>query len=118
MSAPANARFSIVSVRFRQFHHETAAGRCINMDRAPGNLSLAAAEVIVMQMTTTSSIDKLLLAKARQLTGLRGNAAVLNAGLEALIARESGRALSALGGSERSLRPARRRREKPQRGRG
>jgi hypothetical protein len=71
-----------------------------------------------MNVTTTSSIDKALLAKARQLTGLRGSAAILNAGLEALIARESSRALIALGGSERSLRPAQRRREKLRRGRG
>ena len=45
----------------------------------------------------TLEIDKALLAKAQQLTGLRRKAAVLNAGLEALIARESGRQLIALG---------------------
>jgi hypothetical protein len=39
----------------------------------------------------TLDIDKTLLAKAQQLTGLRRKATVLNAGLEALIARESGR---------------------------
>jgi hypothetical protein len=71
-----------------------------------------------MHVTTTSNIDRALLARARQLTGLRGKAAILNAGLEALIARESGRALIALGGSERALRAARRRREKDQRSRG
>ena len=39
-----------------------------------------------MHMPSTSSIDKELLAKARQLTGLRATADVLNAGLAALIA--------------------------------
>jgi hypothetical protein len=71
-----------------------------------------------MQVTSSPSIDKALLAKARQLTGLRGQSAILNAGLEALIARESGRALIALGGSERRVRVARRRREKHHRARG
>lgn len=70
-----------------------------------------------MHMPSTSSIDKELLAKARQLTGLRATADVLNAGLAALIARESGRALIALGGSERDIKAARRRREKTERGR-
>jgi hypothetical protein len=71
-----------------------------------------------MQVTSSPSIDKALLAKARQLTGLRGQSAILNAGLEALIARESGRALIALGGSERRVRVVRRRREKHHRARG
>jgi Arc/MetJ family transcription regulator len=63
-----------------------------------------------MHMPTTPDIDKKLLAKAQQLTGLRGKAAVLNAGLEALIARESGRQLIALGGTEREIGVAPRRR--------
>jgi Arc/MetJ family transcription regulator len=71
-----------------------------------------------MHVTSSSSIDKALLAKARELTGLRGQSAILNAGLKALIARESGRALIALGGSERHARVARRRREKHHRARG
>ena len=66
---------------------------------------------IVMHMPTLE-IDKALLAKAQQLTGLRRKAAVLNAGLEALIARESGRQLIALGATERELRPAPRRRQR------
>jgi len=60
----------------------------------------------------TLEIDKALLAKAQQLTGLRGKAAVLNAGLEALIARESGRQLIALGATERELRASPRRRQR------
>jgi hypothetical protein len=46
------------------------------------------------------------------LTGLRRKAAVLNAGLEALIARESGPQLIALGATERELRAAPRRRQR------
>jgi Arc/MetJ family transcription regulator len=63
-----------------------------------------------MHMPTTREIDKALLARAQQLTGLRGKAAVLNAGLEALIARESARQLIALGGTEKQLRATPRRR--------
>lgn len=71
-----------------------------------------------MHMPTTQNIDKSLLAKAQQLTGLRGKAAVLNAGLEALIARESGRQLIALGATERELRAAPRRRQRANRSAG
>lgn len=63
----------------------------------------------------TLDIDKTLLAKAQQLTGLRGKAAVVNAGLEALIARESGRQLIALAATERELRAAPRRRQRASR---
>jgi Arc/MetJ family transcription regulator len=63
-----------------------------------------------MHMRTTLIIDDDLLGKARRLTGLSEKTAVIHAGLEALIARESARRLAALGGSDRSARlPARRR---------
>ena len=68
-----------------------------------------------MHMPTTSGIDKSLLDKARALTGLRERVAVLNAGLEALIARESARRLVALGGTQKRLRPVPRRRERASR---
>ena len=71
-----------------------------------------------MHMPTTLNIDEALLAKAQQLTGLRGKAAVVNAGLEALIARESGRQLIALGATERDLRAPQRRRSRTARDRG
>jgi Arc/MetJ family transcription regulator len=74
-------------------------------------LSRSPLGAIVMHMPTLE-IDKALLAKAQQLTGLRRKAAVLNAGLEALIARESGRQLIALGATERELRAAPRRRQR------
>jgi Arc/MetJ family transcription regulator len=63
-----------------------------------------------MHMRTTLIIDDELLAKAQELSGLREKTAVLHAGLQALIARESARRLAALGGTERALKPIPRRR--------
>jgi Arc/MetJ family transcription regulator len=51
-------------------------------------------------MRTTMIINDELLAKAMQLSGLREKTAVVHAGLEALIARESARRLAQLGGSD------------------
>jgi Arc/MetJ family transcription regulator len=65
---------------------------------------------ILMHMRTTLIIDDDLLKRAQELTGLPEKTAVVHAGLDALIARESARRLAALGGSERKLKPARRRR--------
>jgi len=67
-------------------------------------------KVILMHMRTTLIIDDDLLERAQKLTGLREKTAVLHAGLDALIARESARRLAALGGTERALRPIKRRR--------
>ena len=63
-----------------------------------------------MHMRTTLNIDDDLLGRAAELSGLREKTAVVRAGLEALIARESARRLAALGGSERGVRPIPRRR--------
>ena len=57
-----------------------------------------------MHMRTTLNIDDALLARAAQLSGLSEKTAVVRAGLEALVARESALRLAALGGSERALR--------------
>ncbi len=65
---------------------------------------------ILMHMRTTLIIDEDLLRKARRLTGLTEKTAIVRAGLEALIARESARRLAALGGTEKGLKPIRRRR--------
>lgn len=63
-----------------------------------------------MHMRTTLILNDALVEKARTLTGLKEKTAMIHAGLEALIARESARRLAALGGSEKSLRrPPRRR---------
>jgi len=66
-----------------------------------------------MQMRTTLILDEALLQKALQLSGLSGKTAVLHAGLEALIARESARRLAALGGTDRTASVAPRRRPRP-----
>ena len=65
---------------------------------------------ILMHMRTTLNIDDDLLAKAKRLTGLKEKTAIVRAGLEALVALESARRLATLGGSEKELRAARRRR--------
>jgi Arc/MetJ family transcription regulator len=63
-----------------------------------------------MHMRTTLIIDDELLKRAQELTGLPEKTAVVHAGLQALIARESAKRLAALGGSERALKPVSRRR--------
>jgi Arc/MetJ family transcription regulator len=63
-----------------------------------------------MQMRTTLNIDDRLLTEASRLSGLKVKTAVLHAGLEALIARESAKRLAKLGGHERRLKPIPRRR--------
>ncbi|HZF07275.1 MAG TPA: type II toxin-antitoxin system VapB family antitoxin [Thermoanaerobaculia bacterium] len=61
-------------------------------------------------MRTTLILDDELVAKAKQLSGLREKTAVVHAGLQALIARESALRLAALGGSEPQIRAVRRQR--------
>jgi Arc/MetJ family transcription regulator len=61
-------------------------------------------------MRTTLNLDDGLVTRARRLTGIEEKTALVHAGLEALIARESARRLAALGGSQPGLRAPRRRR--------
>jgi hypothetical protein len=61
-------------------------------------------------MRTTLNINETLLEKAAELTGIKKKTALIHAGLEALIARESGRRLAALGGTQKDLEPIPRRR--------
>ena len=70
---------------------------------------------ILIHMKTTLNIDDDLLAKARRMTRIEEKTALVHAGLEALIARESARRLAALGGSEPALAPIPRRRSTPRR---
>ncbi len=65
---------------------------------------------ILMHMRTTLILDDALVDRARALTGLAEKTAVVHAGLEALIARESARRLAELGGSEKRMKPVPRRR--------
>jgi hypothetical protein len=61
-------------------------------------------------MRMTLIIDDSLLDCAKQISGIQENTALVRAGLEALIAREAGKRLAALGGSETKLHPIPRRR--------
>ena len=64
----------------------------------------------MMPMRTTINIDDDLLAEARRLSGVREKTALVRAGLKALVEREAARRLAALGGTDRKLRLAPRRR--------
>ena len=61
-------------------------------------------------MRTTLNIDDELLNQAGKLTGVSEKTSLVRLGLEALIARESGRRLARLGGSEKRLKRIPRRR--------
>ena len=60
-------------------------------------------------MRTTLNIDDELYAEAFALTGVKEKTALMNAGLKALVERESARRLAALAGSEPDLQPVSRR---------
>lgn len=55
-------------------------------------------------------IDDVLLERAKELTGIEEKTAVVRAGLEALIAREAGKRLAALGGTQPQISDVPRRR--------
>ena len=61
-------------------------------------------------MRTTLNIDDATLSRAASLTGVKAKTALVQMGLEALIAHASARRLAALGGTEKRLRPIPRRR--------
>ena len=61
-------------------------------------------------MRTTLNIEDKLLNKATKLTGVSEKTSLVRLGLEALIARESGKRLAKLGGSEKKLKRVPRRR--------
>jgi Arc/MetJ family transcription regulator len=63
-----------------------------------------------MNVRTTVNIDDELLKKAQKMTGIKERAALLRAGLTALIEQASSKRLAALGGSEPQIRPVERRR--------
>lgn len=63
-----------------------------------------------MHMRTTLNIDDKLLGEAQRLSGIKEKTALVHAGLQALIAREAGRRLIALGGTMKNIKvPPRRR---------
>ncbi|MCK5242204.1 type II toxin-antitoxin system VapB family antitoxin [bacterium] len=61
-------------------------------------------------MRTTLNIEDGLLQQAIKLTGVKEKTSLIKLGLEALIARESGKRLAQLGGTEKDLRMIPRRR--------
>jgi len=61
-------------------------------------------------MRTTLNLDDSLLDEARRITGIQEKTALVHRGLEELIARESARALAALGGTSPKRRTIPRRR--------
>jgi len=61
-------------------------------------------------MRTTVNLDESLMARAAKLTGPLDRSTLLHEGLKALIERESARRLARLGGSQRKLKVAPRRR--------
>lgn len=63
-------------------------------------------------MRTTLNIDESVLSRASELTGVREKTALVRMGLESLIARASAARLAALGGTEKKLKPIRRRRSR------
>ncbi len=64
-------------------------------------------------MRTTVTLDDELLERAQRITGLTERAALLRAGLQALIERESARRLARLGGTEPQIDDIPRRRSEP-----
>ncbi len=58
---------------------------------------------VLMHVRVTLDIDDRLLERARKVTGVEEQTALVRLGLEALIALESARRLAALGGSEKKL---------------
>jgi Arc/MetJ family transcription regulator len=62
-----------------------------------------------MRTRTTLLIDEKLLERAHELSGVKEKTALVHAGLEALIARETARRLAALGGTQPKLATIRRR---------
>jgi Arc/MetJ family transcription regulator len=54
-------------------------------------------------MRTTLNIDDSLIEKASKMTGINEKTKLVKLGLEALIAKESGKRLARLGGSEKQL---------------
>jgi Arc/MetJ family transcription regulator len=73
---------------------------------------------ILMHMRTTMILNEALLEEARRLTGLTEKTALVHAGLEALIARESASRLADLGGTDPGMTVGRRRRPTARRKRG
>ena len=58
---------------------------------------------ILMHVRTTIVIDDMLLERAREATGINAKTTLVRVALEALISREAGKRLAALGGTQPKL---------------
>ena len=65
-----------------------------------------------IKMRTTINVDDDLLNAAQKVSGVKERTALIHAGLQALIERESARRLARLGGSDRQLKAIPRRRQR------
>jgi len=65
-----------------------------------------------IKMRTTINLDDDLLNAAQKVSGVKERTALIHAGLQALIERESARRLARLGGSDRQLKAIPRRRQR------
>ena len=65
-----------------------------------------------MHMRSTLNLDDKLIEEAKRLTGIQEKTALIRAALEALIAKEVGRRLAALGGTQPGFEAGPRRRSK------
>ena len=63
-----------------------------------------------MHMRTTLNINDETYKRAAEMTGVKEKTALVHLGLKTLIAREAARRLAKLGGSQKQLKPVRRRR--------
>ena len=69
----------------------------------PRQLNYMHKTCILVHMRTTLIIEDSLIQRARELTGIHEKTALVRAGLEALISREAGKRLAALGGTQPQL---------------
>ena len=67
---------------------------------------------ILMHMRSTLNLDDKLIEEAKRLTGIQEKTALIRVALEALIAKEIGRRLAALGGTQPDFEAGPRRRSK------
>ena len=89
-----------------------APGRLQSVGRTIISLMLMYESCILIHMRTTLNIDDDLLQEAGRLSGIKEKTALVRAGLQALIQMESAKRLARLGGTERSVRAAPRRRSR------
>jgi hypothetical protein len=102
----------------KSVHHEARVypNSPAHLAQAPSHIRLFLARKymhgsgIMICMRTTLIIDDVLLERARAATGIKEKTALVRAGLEALIAREAGKRLAALGGTQPKISDVPRRR--------